>query len=113
MSSAASAVKRPKRDKHLTQDPKRLRLLRIAAGLRGIDLAARTGYTKQHISGLEKGDSSASPECLVALAEALGCQVTDLMPKLPAPISAQQADEFWAAISAARARTAECQGVAS
>lgn len=80
MTSTTKSVKPPNRHKELTQHPRRLRRKRIAAGLSAAELGKLTGYSKQHVSGLELGSHSASPECLLALARALGCEITDLMP---------------------------------
>lgn len=87
MSSTSPGVKGSNRDKDLTHDPKRLRRRRLAAGLQGIDLAAKTGYSKQHLSGLERGDFGASAKCLAAIAAALKCEITDIMPAEPAEIA--------------------------
>jgi transcriptional regulator with XRE-family HTH domain len=87
MHSSTETVKTPKRDKPVTHHPERLKWRRFAAGLNGPQLAAKAGYTKQHISKLERGEINASAECLARLAEALGCQVTDLMPDEPQGIA--------------------------
>lgn len=43
-------------------------------------LAQAAGYSKSHLSEVEGGHTSASPECLRELARVLGCEITDLMP---------------------------------
>lgn len=83
MSSQPKPVKRREPHKMLTQHPKRLIWRRNAAGLTQERLAEMAGYTKQHISGLEKGAFGASAECMAALARALDCKITDLMPDEP------------------------------
>jgi transcriptional regulator with XRE-family HTH domain len=44
------------------------------------ELADRAGCSLSYLSQLEKGQYSASPEVLGSLADALGCEITDLMP---------------------------------
>lgn len=68
----------------LSQDPKRLRRRRIAARLNITQLAAKAGCSVSYLWQLENGDYSASPALLGALADALECDVTDLMPPDPA-----------------------------
>lgn len=63
----------------LSQDPKRLRRRRIAAGMSQAALAAKAGCSAPYLCQLEKGDYSASAEILAALAGALECKITDLM----------------------------------
>jgi transcriptional regulator with XRE-family HTH domain len=63
----------------LTQHPQKLRRRRILAGLKQERLGELAGYSKQHISELELGNSSASAECLLALSKALGCEIVDLV----------------------------------
>ena len=65
----------------LSQDPARLRWHRNASGLSQTQVAARTGYSKSHISKLEGGHDSASPGLLKLLADTYGCEITDLMPR--------------------------------
>lgn len=64
----------------LNQDPVRLRRKRVEAGLTGAGLAAAAGCSAPYVSQLQKGRYSASPQMLVKLADALGCEVEDLMP---------------------------------
>lgn len=60
-------------------DPEKLRRQRYAAGLNMTDLARRAGLTLSTVSGYEAGRRGASPRSLVRMAEALGCEPTDLM----------------------------------
>jgi transcriptional regulator with XRE-family HTH domain len=91
MSSTSSRVNNRERDKVLTphsrrilaHHPARLKWRRQAAGLSQEQLGELAGYTKQHIWGLENSKFSASAECLAALAEALKCKTTDIMPDEP------------------------------
>lgn len=69
-----------KRDRPLNQDPKRLRRRRLAARLTITELAGRAGCSVPYLSQLENGDYSASPKLLGALADALGCDITEIMP---------------------------------
>ncbi|MFJ5259131.1 helix-turn-helix domain-containing protein [Streptomyces sp. NPDC088387] len=66
-----------------TQDPKRLRRRRIEAGLNKRELAASAGIHPSYVTWLERGDRGASPRVLKRLAEALHCQIGDLMPPEP------------------------------
>lgn len=52
----------------------------MEAGLTGAGLAAAAGCSAPYVSQLQKGRYSASPQMLVKLADALGCEVEDLMP---------------------------------
>lgn len=81
MAIPAECVKRSERDKVLTQNPFKLKRRRILAGLNQVQLGAKSdpAYSKQHISDLELGNRSASPECLKALAEAMGCDMRELL----------------------------------
>jgi transcriptional regulator with XRE-family HTH domain len=69
-----------KPDRPLNQDPNRLRRRRVATRLSMTELADRAGCSLSYLSQLEKGQYSASPEVLGSLADALGCEITDLMP---------------------------------
>lgn len=55
-----------------------MRIKRIEAGLKPIDLARLAGCSKGHMSEIEKGRRSASPELLGRFAEHLGCAVIDI-----------------------------------
>lgn len=83
MSGTEQQVKQPRGDRELTQDPRRLRRRRIAAGLTIRELAVRAQVATGSISALENGDQSARVTMLAALASALGCEITDLMPDEP------------------------------
>ncbi len=80
MPTVPGTVNQPNRHKVLTQHPRRLRRRRIEAGLTLEQLGSLAGYTKQHMSALELGQASASPPCLLAVANALGCEIADLLP---------------------------------
>ncbi|MFD9107178.1 helix-turn-helix domain-containing protein [Streptomyces bottropensis] len=63
------------------QDPAKVRRKRIEAGLTQIALAAEAGVSTAHMSSIERGGRGASPKVLKRLAEALDCEIVDLMPK--------------------------------
>jgi transcriptional regulator with XRE-family HTH domain len=79
MSQTAQPVKSPDGQRERTQDPKRLRWRRHAAGLTIRQLAAKSGRSVGCISTLERGSRSADVTTLAALADALGCAITDIM----------------------------------
>jgi transcriptional regulator with XRE-family HTH domain len=64
----------------LSYDPSRLKRRRFAAGLTQADAAAKAGCTPSNLCRLEHGEHDASPKMLAAIAEAYGCEITDLMP---------------------------------
>lgn len=70
----------PERDRELNQDPKRLRRRRVAAGMTVTELATKAKCSVPYLWQLENGDYSASAPMLARLAQALGCEITDLMP---------------------------------
>jgi len=70
-------------ERPLTQDMRRLKRRRVAAGLTLRDAAARAGCHWTTIGKLEHGDRSADPRILAALAKAYDCKITDLMPPEP------------------------------
>ena len=72
-----------KQDRPKNQDPTRLRWRRVAARLSITELANKAGCSVPYLWQLENGDYSASPEMLGKLADALGCDITDLMPPEP------------------------------
>ena len=82
MAQPMQTVKRGKR-RELSQDPRKLRRRRIAAGLTGRALRDLSGVSTGTISMLESGFQSASPTTLGKLAAALGCEIADLMPDAP------------------------------
>ena len=84
MAQQARTVNRPEGDRDLTQHPKRLRWRRVAAGLTMRQLAAKSGFSIGSISMWENGRRSADVVSLTALASALDCEITDLMPAEPA-----------------------------
>ena len=59
---------------------RKLRIQRVTADLRQSDLAERAGLHQTAISHLELGKRGTTQETLAALADALGCDVTELMP---------------------------------
>lgn len=63
-----------------THSPETVRRKRIEAGLKQIDLARQAGISKPHMSSIEHGRVNPSPPVLGRLAEALGCEISDLMP---------------------------------
>ncbi len=67
-------------------DPGRVRRKRIEAGLQQQELARKAGISKPHMSSIEHGRVNPSPGVLRRLADALGCQIPDLMP--PESVSA-------------------------
>lgn len=81
MAQSTSHVKPGEGYKDLTQDPRRLRYRRYAAGLSIRELSALAGVATGSISCLENGKYPAGVLTLRALAEALGCEIADLMPE--------------------------------
>lgn len=61
-------------------DPDKLRLKRITARMSRPALARRAGLHPSHLGLLERGKRGTTPETLGVLADALGCDITDLMP---------------------------------
>jgi transcriptional regulator with XRE-family HTH domain len=96
-----------KRRTPLNQDPKRLRRRRVTARLTITELAAKAGCSVSYLWQLENGDYSASPRLLGVLADALGCEITDLMPPEtaePAPAT-NGAAALWPAATGRASRT--------
>lgn len=60
-------------------DPRRLCRRRVEAGLTQTALAALAGVTKSHVSAVEKGRADFSPQNRLAIADALGCTISDLL----------------------------------
>jgi transcriptional regulator with XRE-family HTH domain len=83
MSDRPRRVNRPAENPSTSQDCRKLRRRRIAAGLTVREAAARAGCSFGHISMLENGDRSAGVRTLAALARAYDCQIIDLMPDEP------------------------------
>ncbi|WP_405930356.1 helix-turn-helix domain-containing protein [Streptomyces sp. NBC_00827] len=76
------------------QDPARVRRKRIEAGLSQIALAAMAELSPAHMSSIERRGRSgrgASPKVLARLADALGCEISELMPPEPTTVSASTA----------------------
>jgi transcriptional regulator with XRE-family HTH domain len=90
MTDAAKAVNRQTRKparrapRTLNQDPARLRRMRVSKRMSITELSGRSGVSVPYIWQLEQGVYSASPRKLGQLADALGCDITDIMPE-PAP----------------------------
>lgn len=80
MSHTTEAVKEPSGDRFLSHSPARLRYRRKAAGLTIGELAEKIGRSRPMVSMYENGQHSPNPGTLAALAAALGCSTTDLMP---------------------------------
>ncbi len=78
MSDEPRCVKPPG---ELNQDRRRLKRRRVIArlGLREAADKARISYG--YLSDLENGYKSASPDTLGKLADALGCDIEDIMPR--------------------------------
>lgn len=71
------------KNRSLSQEPRRLKWRRIAAGLTIRQAAAKAGVSMGTISELENGNYSATAPTLAALAKAYECEITDLMPDEP------------------------------
>lgn len=67
-------------DSQTLLDPDKLRDKRIRARLTRPALARIAGLDSTHIFKLEKGVRGTTPKTLGALADALGCDIADLMP---------------------------------
>lgn len=61
-------------------DRHKLQAKRIRARMSGPALARRAGLSKATISALERGERGGTPETLGLIADALDCDITDLMP---------------------------------
>jgi len=59
---------------------RRLRAMRLAAGMSQRQLAIRARIDRSYVQNLERGDN-VSLATLVLLADALGCEVVDLIPR--------------------------------
>lgn len=57
----------------------RLRELRLARGMTQAELATRSRSNESFISNLERGRTTPTLGMLLRLADALGCQITDLV----------------------------------
>lgn len=86
MNDGQERVNHLRDDSSLTQDRRRLKRRRIAAGLTLRQAADRAGCHFTTINKLENGGRSAEPGTLAALARAYGCEIIDLMP--PEPVAA-------------------------
>jgi transcriptional regulator with XRE-family HTH domain len=88
MNEGHKRVNPPRDDSTLTQDRRRLKRRRIAAGLTLRQAADRAECHFTTIGKLERGERSAEPGTLAALARAYGCKVIDLMPPEPKGVAA-------------------------
>ena len=70
-------------DPRHSQDYRRLKWRRRAAGLSLTEAALRAKISKSHLSKLEHDQDSASPAVLASLADVYGCETTDIMPPDP------------------------------
>jgi len=61
-------------------DPDRIRRKRIEAGLNLPVLAEMADISKGHLSKIERGVLGTTPRVLKRLAQALNCEIADLMP---------------------------------
>ncbi len=61
-------------------DRQKLLMRRMRAGLSRRELAKLAQLDQSYIGFLERGDRGPSPQTLGALARALGCDITELMP---------------------------------
>lgn len=68
----------------LPQDRARVRRKRIEAGLSQPALAAKAGVHKSTVYRIEEGLIAAQAPTLQRIADALGCEIADLMPPEPA-----------------------------
>lgn len=62
-------------------DPQRLTRRRVEAGLSQNRLAELVGVTKQQVSAVSLGKANFSPETLAKVAQALDCEIADLLPE--------------------------------
>lgn len=60
-----------------------MRRRRVQAGLTQGDLAVQADISPSYMSMLEGGRASASAPVLKRIADALSCEIADLMPPLP------------------------------
>jgi transcriptional regulator with XRE-family HTH domain len=79
--SMSEGNKRVKPDAELSQDRKRLKRRRLMARLGLRETAAKAGIAPSYLSELESGYKSAGPGVLGSLADALGCDITEIMPR--------------------------------
>ena len=78
--TASTAKSGANTGKPLSQDPRKIRVRRTAAGLSLTQMALQAECSKGHLSEVERGNYSASAPLLARLARVLGCQILDLMP---------------------------------
>jgi DNA-binding Xre family transcriptional regulator len=90
MSDRPQSVKQEKRtsghnqyEGPLNQHPARLKWRRVAKGLSLTGAARAAGCSKAHLSKLEHGQDSVSPELLAKFAALYECEIRDLMPDVP------------------------------
>ncbi|WP_426568173.1 helix-turn-helix domain-containing protein [Streptomyces canus] len=63
----------------MNEDPRAFRRRRVEAGLSQTDLALKAGVSKSHVSDVECGRAGFSPKNLKAIADTLGCTISDLL----------------------------------
>ncbi|MEV4705059.1 helix-turn-helix transcriptional regulator [Actinoplanes sp. NPDC049316] len=73
----------PRRRQPNPLDPAKIRRRRIAKGLSLSAAAAAAGITKGALSLIENGHRGGTMRTVVAIASALECEITDLMPDAP------------------------------
>ena len=73
---------------------RRLRVLRVESGMSLTDLAGASGISAQSISLIERAERGGHLETLVALTDALGIDVGDLVAGLP-DVRNAAARELW------------------
>jgi len=56
----------------------RLKQLRKRANLKQIDIARKSGYSRQMIWAFENGQKRMSPEAMYTISQVLGCSMEDL-----------------------------------
>lgn len=95
-----STTKTPRPGRRAPLDHHKLKRIRESKGRSQQDLAELSGLSTTHISRLEMGRGGVSANGLAALANALECQVTDLMPD-------ESADETATDVDVPRLRSAE------
>lgn len=72
---------RQSRKRPLPQDKERVFRKRVQRNLTQNQLAEKAQLSKQQMSAIESGSRGASPDALHRLADALDCDVTELMPR--------------------------------
>ena len=63
----------------------RVRIARLRRGLTQQQLAARAHVHRKFVGEIERGETNPSLESMVLVPDALGCEVTDLLPSVVPP----------------------------